>query len=80
MLTETTLNDLNVKFKKDGSFFNIPDVGGTIIEDAGFLFFIHGNRTIRVSIENENIKEYIKAYITGFDEFAEALKKFRWNQ
>ena len=49
MITEKILNTLKVQFTKTNeNSFDIPDVGGTIIEETKDLFFVHGNRTIKI--------------------------------
>lgn len=78
MITEKILNKLKVQFTKTNeNSFNIPDVGGTIIEETKNLFFVHGNRTIKILKNHPNIKKYIEAYVTGFDEFEDTIKNLK---
>ena len=78
MITEKILNTLKVQFTKTNeNSFDIPDVGGKIIEETKNLFFVHGNRTIKILKNHPNIKKYIEAYVTGFDEFEDTIKNLK---
>ena len=71
------LTEQNIPFTEVGeNQYDIDEVGGNIIDGMSFSFFLHGNRTVRVSNEEVHLTDLVKAYATGFDEFAEAMKKY----
>lgn len=51
---------------KNGINFATQDIGGNILVTDNKVHFSHGNAIISTT---ENIKEYTKAYLEGFDEF-----------
>lgn len=71
------LTEQNIPFTEVGkNQYDIDEVGGNIIDGMSFSFFLHRNRTVRVSNEEEHLVDLVKAYATGFDEFAKAMKQY----
>ena len=77
-LLERILKEENIAWVKDGNGYTIDDVGGDIYIEDGEMYFIHGNQTVGVELTEPDLDNWIRAYINGFDEFEDYMKKKGW--
>ncbi len=68
------LEKMGEEFERDGAVTEVDSVGGSIFEVEGVLYFVHGNMNFGVPADNPAVEAYVKAYLGGFDAFAEFLE------
>ena len=70
------LKSLGAEYHAEGSSVEVESVGGSICEHDGFLYFVHGNQEPCIPVDSPFIEDWVKAYLGGFDGFAEFLCSF----
>ena len=70
------LKELKIEYKEiDQKNIYIEDIDGDIFELDNFIYFVHGNTEPRIEKNNPQLKEWVVAYLNGFDEFDNFIKK-----
>ena len=68
------LEKMGEEFERDRANVEIESVGGSIFEVEGVLYFVHSNANFGVPADSPDVEAYVKAYLGGFDAFAEFLE------